>query len=96
LAPFAACLLKGDDVRRTDLVLPLAAALVGVALIVGLAAGLTDFEQEAALASVEIVSLLAAGKTPGLADKRSGQRNSRHYAHTAIFSITSPSPRISY
>ncbi|MGB6589773.1 MAG: hypothetical protein WBE93_27880, partial [Pseudolabrys sp.] len=44
-----ACLIQGEDFGWSDLVLPLAATLVCVALIVGFAARLPDFQQKPTL-----------------------------------------------
>jgi hypothetical protein len=90
LPRLATRLLDGNDVGRPDLVLPLAPAFVRIALIVRLAAGLADFEQEAALACVEEVGLLATGKALGLPDERGRKGNGRHYATTTQCSITRP------
>ena len=69
LARLTAGLVEAEHISRADFVLPLAAPLVGVALIVGLAARATHFQHEAALTDIEIVGLLAARRTGGLADK---------------------------
>src|SRR5262249_34262125 len=67
-----------DHVGGTDLELALATPVVGVALVVGFAAGLSDLEHEAALLAVEEIDLLHAVGTDGRSDKRSGQTNAWH------------------
>ena len=62
LARFATCLIQSEDLGWADLVLALAAAIIGVPLIVGLAARLANFKQEATLRDVKIVCLLRARK----------------------------------
>ena len=62
----------------TDLVLPLTAAVIGVALIVSLAAGPPHFQHEAALLAVEEIDLLQAVRTHGRFHKRCGQPDARH------------------
>src|SRR6185437_3729194 len=75
-------LVEREHIGGTDLVLPLATALVGVALVVGLAAGLTHLKQESALTKVEEVGLATSGAACGLAHELRGQGHRRHDAST--------------
>ena len=63
LFSLAACLIQGEDFGWSDLALPLAATLVCVALIVGFAARLPDFQQKPTLRHVEIVELSSRAGT---------------------------------
>jgi hypothetical protein len=78
LFSLAACLIQGEDFGWSDLVLPLAATLVRVALIVGFAAGLPDFQQKPTLRHVEIVDLLPGWNADHPSHKAGGQRNNWH------------------
>ena len=78
LAPFAPRLLQREHVGGSDLVLPLASVLVGVALIVGLAARHPHLEQEATLGQVEIIDLFPTGDALRGSHKARRQRNTRH------------------
>ncbi len=65
-ATLALGLVERQHVSRTDLELTLPAGRIDVALIVGLATGLADFEKESALFRVEEIDLLTVGGTRGL------------------------------
>jgi hypothetical protein len=65
LASLAAGLIEAEHVRRPNFVLPLPPPLVGVALIISLAAGAADFEQEPTLRHVEKVGLLPRRRADG-------------------------------
>src|SRR5207342_2758745 len=80
LARFATRLLEREDLGRTDLVLTLASALVGVALIIGFASRLAHFKEEATLREIKIICLLACGHTDRLSHEPGRQSHNWHSA----------------
>ena len=78
LPSLPAGLFKCDYVGRPDLVLPFAAVLIGVALIVGLPPGGPDFKQKSPLTPIEIIDLSATCLALDGSHKAGGQRDAWH------------------
>jgi hypothetical protein len=71
-------LIEREDVGRTNLELTLPPAIVGVALVEGLAARGAHFEHEAALLGVEEIDFHAPRRARGGLNKTTTEFGSRH------------------
>src|SRR5579862_1840149 len=73
LAALAPRLVHAEHMGCANFVLALAAAIVGIALVIGFAAGATHLEKKAALAEIEIIGLPAPGRATGPSHEACGQ-----------------------